>query len=594
MTARLRLSEENRRWWTLGAMCFALFMIMLDNTAVNVALPSIQRDFGASLSALEWTVNAYTLTFAVLLVTGGRLGDIFGRRRMFLFGVVVFALASATIGFAPSDGWLVASRAVQGIGAAFMMPGTLSIISNAFPPEERGKAIGTWAGVSAIALAVGPVLGGWLTEEVSWRAIFFLNLPVAVGAVVVTLFAAHESRDETVGRSVDLPGIALLTTTLTALVFALVEGNAWGWSSPGILALLAGSVVAGAAFVAVEKRSAAPVVDFEALRSKQFLGANIVAFMVTFGMLATFFFLALYMQNILGYSALEAGIRFLPTTLILIVAGPVSGRLADRIGPRPLIVGGLLIVAASLLWQSRIEVDTSYAFLVGAFVLLGVGMGLVMSPMTMAAMNAVDRTKAGRRLGHAVHVPHGRRHVRRRRARGARRLRRPPRHPAVAAVALRAGARRAGRRPRVGRGPARRLAGDGVGRAQRVRGRARRRHDGQRRGARARRGGGLVPDRAGPRAAGRSPRPGRRGRGGAGCRVARSGWAGPLRPRPPVRAAHAAAAGRALQAPADRAGTGPSCHATPACGAGTRAGPGRRTAGRSRSAPPASPPGWRP
>jgi EmrB/QacA subfamily drug resistance transporter len=395
MTDRFRLSEDNRRWWTLGAMCFALFMIMLDNTAVNVALPSIQRDFGASLSALEWTVNAYTLTFAVLLVTGGRLGDIFGRRRMFLSGVVVFALASATIGFAPSDGWLVASRAVQGIGAAFMMPGTLSIISNAFPPEERGKAIGTWAGVSAIALAVGPVLGGWLTEDVSWRAIFFLNLPVAVGAVVVTLFAAHESRDETVGRTVDLPGIALLTTTLTALVFALVEGNAWGWGSPGILALLAGSVVAGVAFVAVEKRSPAPVVDFEALRSKQFLGANLVAFMVTFGMLATFFFLALYMQNILGYSALEAGLRFLPTTLILIVAGPVSGRLADRIGPRPLIVAGLLIVAASLLWQSRIEVDTTYGFLVGAFVLLGIGMGLVMSPMTMAAMNAVDRTKAG-------------------------------------------------------------------------------------------------------------------------------------------------------------------------------------------------------
>ena len=454
MTARLRLSEENRRWWTLGAMCFALFMIMLDNTAVNVALPSIQRDFGASLSALEWTVNAYTLTFAVLLVTGGRLGDIFGRRRMFLFGVVVFALASATIGFAPSDGWLVASRAVQGIGAAFMMPGTLSIISNAFPPEERGKAIGTWAGVSAIALAVGPVLGGWLTEEVSWRAIFFLNLPVAVGAVAVTLFAAHESRDETVGRSVDLPGIALLTTTLTALVFALVEGNAWGWGSPGILALLAGSVVAGVAFVAVEKRSAAPVVDFEALRSKQFLGANIVAFMVTFGMLATFFFLALYMQNILGYSALEAGIRFLPTTLILIVAGPVSGRLADRIGPRPLIVAGLLIVAASLLWQSRIEVDTTYGFLVGAFVLLGVGIG----PRDVADDHGGDERgrpdEGRRRLGHAVHVPHGRRHVRRRRARGARRLRRPPRHRAVAAVALRAGARRAGRRPRLGRRPA--------------------------------------------------------------------------------------------------------------------------------------------
>jgi EmrB/QacA subfamily drug resistance transporter len=395
MTDRLRLSEHNRRWWTLGAMCFALFMIMLDNTAVNVALPSIQEDFDASLSALEWTVNAYTLTFAVLLVTGGRLGDLFGRRRMFLFGVVVFALASATIGFAPSDGWLVASRAIQGVGAAFMMPATLSIITNAFPPEERGKAIGMWAGVSAIALAVGPLLGGWLTEDVSWRAIFFINLPVAVGAVAVTLFAAHESRDETVDRSVDIPGIAAMTVALTALVFALVEGNAWGWGSPGILGLLALSVVALAAFVAIERRAAAPIVDFDALRSMQFLGANIVAFMVSFGMLAMFFFLALYMQNILGFSPLEAGVRFLPSTVVIIFAGPIAGRLADRVGPRPLMVSGLLITAVSLAWQSRVEVDTSYGFLVGAFVLMGLGIGLVMSPMSMAAMNAVDRTKAG-------------------------------------------------------------------------------------------------------------------------------------------------------------------------------------------------------
>ena len=395
MTERLRLSEHNRRWWTLGAMSFALFMVMLDNTAVNVALPSIQEDFGASLSALEWTVNAYTLTFAVLLVTGGRLGDIFGRRRMFLFGVVVFALASATIGFAPSEGWLVASRAVQGVGAAFMMPGTLSIISNAFPPEERGKAIGTWAGVSAIALAVGPLLGGWLTEDVSWRAIFFINLPVAIGAVIVTLFAAHESRDETVGRTVDLPGIAGITVSLTALVFALVEGNSWGWGSPKIIGLLALSVVALAAFVVVEKRAVAPVVDFDALRSRQFLGANIVAFMVSFGMLAMFFFLALYMQNILGFSPLQAGVRFLPATVVIIFAGPIAGRLADRFGPRPLMTAGMLITAVSLFWQSRIGVDTSYGFLAPAFVLMGLGMGLVMSPMSMAAMNAVDRTKAG-------------------------------------------------------------------------------------------------------------------------------------------------------------------------------------------------------
>ena len=395
MTQRIRLSEENRRWWTLAAMCFALFMVMLDNTVVNVALPSIQREFNASISSLEWTVNAYTLVFAVLLVTGGRLGDIFGRVRMFLFGVVVFALSSAFIGFAPDDTWLVAGRAVQGIGAAFMMPGTLSIISNAFPPAERGKAIGTWAGVSAIALALGPLVGGWLTEDVSWRAIFFLNLPVAAGAIAVTLFAAHESRDETVSRTVDIPGIATLTIGLTALVLALVEGNTWGWGSPEIIALLVTAVIGLGAFVVIERTSPSPIVDFDFFRSRSFFGANVVAFAVSFSMLAMFFFLTLYMQNILGYSPLEAGVRFLPSTLIIIAAGPIAGRLTDKIGPRPLITAGMALVAVSLFWQSRLDVDTSYGFLLPAFMIMGVGMGLTMSPMSTAAMNAVDRTKAG-------------------------------------------------------------------------------------------------------------------------------------------------------------------------------------------------------
>ena len=341
MTARLRLNEGNRRWWTLVAMCFALFMIMLDNTVVNVALPSIQRDLNADLSSLEWTINAYTLSFAVLLVTGGRLGDIFGRRRMFLAGVVIFAASSAAIGLSPTDSWLVAGRAVQGVGAALMMPATLSIITNAFPAHERGKAIGTWAGVSALALAIGPVLGGFLTESVSWRAIFFLNLPVAVGAVAVTLFAAHESRDETVEKRVDIPGIVALTAGLTALVLALVEGNQWGWGSTRILGLIALAVVGLTAFVAIEMRTRVPMVDFAFFRSRTFLGANIVAFVVSFAMLAMFFFIALYMQNILGYSPLQAGVRFLPSTIVIMFIAPVAGRLTDRIGPRPLIVSGL-------------------------------------------------------------------------------------------------------------------------------------------------------------------------------------------------------------------------------------------------------------
>jgi EmrB/QacA subfamily drug resistance transporter len=391
----LQITEANRRWWTLAAMCFALFMVMLDNTVVNVALPSIQRSFDASLSALEWTINAYSLAFAVLLVTGGRLGDIFGRRKVFLIGVVVFAASSALIGLAPTEGMLVAGRAVQGLGAALMMPATLSIITNAFPPSERGKAIGTWAGVSAIALALGPLVGGWLTEDVTWRAIFFINVPVAAIAVAVTLFATHESRDESATKQVDYAGIAALTVGLTALVLALVEGNSWGWTSPEILALFATAIIGLSAFAVIETRVRAPIVDFGFFRSRSFLGANLVAFAISFGMFAVFFFLALYMQNILGYSPLETGVRFLPSTLVIMVAGPVAGRLADRIGPRTPLVVGLLFVTTSLAWQSRIETDTSFAFLVVPFILLGVGMGFTMSPMSTAAMNAVDRAKAG-------------------------------------------------------------------------------------------------------------------------------------------------------------------------------------------------------
>jgi EmrB/QacA subfamily drug resistance transporter len=397
MTARIRsaITDDNRRWWTLGAMCFALFMVMLDNTVVNVALPSIQKDLGSSISGLEWTVNAYTLSFAVLLVTGGRLGDIFGRRRVFLLGVVVFGLSSAFIGFSQSDAWLIAGRAAQGIGAAFMMPATLSIISNAFPPQERGKAIGTWAGVSALALAIGPVVGGFLVENVSWQSIFFLNVPVAIVAVFVTIAAAQESRDETSTHQVDLPGVLTISVALGALVLALVEGNSWGWGSASIIGLLAVSLASLVTFVVAEMRSPEPMVDFSFFRSRSFLGANLVAFLVSFAMLAMFFFLALYMQNINGYSPLEAGVRFLPSTVMIILVGPIAGRLTDRIGPKPLMTAGMLIVAASMFWQGHLAVDTSYGFLVGAFILMGIGMGLVMSPMSTAAMNAVEHTKAG-------------------------------------------------------------------------------------------------------------------------------------------------------------------------------------------------------
>jgi len=393
------ITTENGRWWTLGAMCFALFMTMLDNTVVNVALPSIQRDLHASLQALEWTMNAYTLTFAVLMVTGGRLGDIFGRRKLFLFGVAVFGASSLAIGLAPNEAVLVAFRAVQGIGAAFMMPATLSIITQAFPAEQRGMAIGTWAGIGALALAIGPVIGGFLTEDVSWRAIFFINPPIAVGAVAVTLFAARESRDETVGRTVDLAGIATLTAGLTALVLALVQSNSWHWGSARIVGLFVVAVVALVAFVVIELRHRAPMLDFSFFRSRTSAGANVVGFLVTFAMFAQFFFLTLYMQNVLDYSPLQTGVRFLPATVVIMIMGPVAGRLTDRIGPRPLMALGLAIIGTALLIQSQLTIHTGYGLLLPGFILMGLGIGLVMSPMSTAAMNAVDRSKSGAASG---------------------------------------------------------------------------------------------------------------------------------------------------------------------------------------------------
>ena len=389
------ITDDNAKWWTLGAMCFALFMIMLDNTVVNVALPSIQADLHSSLSGLEWTINGYTLAIAVLLVTAGRLGDIFGRRRLFLTGVTLFALSSMTAGLAADSTMLVASRVVQGVGAAMMMPATLSIVTHAFPPAERGKAIGTWAGISALALAIGPVLGGFLTEHVSWRAIFYLNVPVAIGAVVATLFAVRESRDETVGREVDYLGVATVTAGLTALVLALIEGNRWGWGSPEIVALLAGSVVLLAAFVMVELRVRAPMVEFPLFASRNFVGTNLVALIVTFAMLGQFFFLAIYMQDILGLSPLEAGIRFLPATLMIVAIAPLAGRLTDRIGARAPITTGLVIVSSALFWLTTVDSGTTYGDIWPSFVLMGLGMALVISPMSTAAMNSVVTAKAG-------------------------------------------------------------------------------------------------------------------------------------------------------------------------------------------------------
>ena len=327
-------AEENRKWWTLFAVAFGLFMIMLDNTVVNVALPTMEKDLHVSLSQLEWVVTAYALTFAALLITGGKLGDLYGRRRIFVLGLAVFTLSSLACGLASSAGFLIGARSVQGVGAALMNPASLSIITATFPPRQRGQAIGIWAGVSALALAIGPLAGGLITENLNWNWIFFVNIPVGVLGIVVSQLVIRESRDMSAEQSIDLPGLLTSAGFLFSLSYALIEGNQHGWGSAEILGLFAVAAVLLVALVLVELHQRLPMLDLSLFRIGAFAGANLVAMLVSLSMFGVFFFVSLYIQNILGYSATQAGAMFLPMTILIILIAPVAGRFSDRVGSR--------------------------------------------------------------------------------------------------------------------------------------------------------------------------------------------------------------------------------------------------------------------
>jgi EmrB/QacA subfamily drug resistance transporter len=399
MRARL-LAPENRKWLTLAAVTFGLFMIMLDNTIVNVALPSIQRDLGSSVSQLEWVVNGYALTFAVLLLTGGKLADMLGRRLIFIVGLAVFTASSLACGLAGSEQTLIAARVVQGSGAALMNPATLSIITATFPARQRGMAIGIWAGVSASALAIGPLIGGVITEHIGWSWIFFINVPVGLVAIVVARLAITESRDSSHEQRLDLPGLLASAVALFALTYGLIEANNYGWTSPRILSLFGVAAIALAAFVALELRQRLPMLDLSLFRNRTFAGANAAMMLVALAMFGVFFFVSLFTQNILGYSATQAGATFLPMTLLIVLIAPLAGRLSDRFGSRWLLGSGMTLLACALLLFSRLDqTSTFWAILPGALV-GGVGMGLTMTPATAAAMGSVPVDKAG--VGSAV------------------------------------------------------------------------------------------------------------------------------------------------------------------------------------------------
>src|SRR5215831_17929791 len=375
---------ETRKWFTLGAVAFGLFMIMLDNTVVNVALPSIQRDLGIGLSELEWIVTGYALTFASLMLIGGKAADAYGRRLVFVIGIVVFTLASLWCGLASSGEMLIAARIVQGGGAALMNPATLSIIAATFPPRQRGTAIGIWAGVSALALAIGPLVGGLITEHLTWNWIFFVNVPVGILGIAASFVFIDESKDETHSR-LDIPGLATSALGLFALTYALIEGNNYGWGSARIVGSFAIAVVALASFLVLERTQRAPMLPLDLFRNRTYTGANTVILLVALSMFGVFFFVSLYMQNILGYSAVQAGAAFLPMTLLIIVIAPLAGRMTDRVGSRWFMTGGMVLIAIQLVYFSRLGSDATFWQLLPAMLIGGIGMASTMTPSAAAA-----------------------------------------------------------------------------------------------------------------------------------------------------------------------------------------------------------------
>ena len=389
MRARIAASfvdEEHRKWWTLAAVSFGLFMIMLDNTVVNVALPSIQADLHLKISELEWVVTGYALTFGALMLTGGKLADLFGRRKIFVLGLVIFTAASLACGLANGAGMLIGARVVQGVGAALMNPATLSIIVATFPARQRGTAIGIWAGVSALALAIGPLVGGIITERINWSWVFFINIPVGVLGIAAAYLFIDESRDTSHEQRPDVPGLVTSTVGLFALIYALIEANQYGWTSPRILASFAVAAASLVAFVLLERNQRLPMLELALFRNKAFSGANAVMLLVGLAMFGIFFYVSLYVQQILGFSAIQAGASFLPWTLLIILLAPQAGRLSDQIGPRPFVTAGMVILSGAMIVFSRMGLHESFWGLLPGMLLGGVGMSPAIPPVTPAAM----------------------------------------------------------------------------------------------------------------------------------------------------------------------------------------------------------------
>ena len=392
------MTARAKTLWTFAITSVALFMVTLDNLVVTTALPVIRKDLDASLSGLEWTVNAYTLTFAVLLLTGAALGDRFGRRLMFSIGLGIFTLASAAAAMAPSIGALDAARAAQGLGGAIVMPLTLTILSAAVPKERRGLALGFWGGISGLAVAFGPVVGGAVVDGISWHWIFWLNVPI--GIVLIPLALSRLTETHGPGGRLDLPGLTLASAGLFGIVWGLVRGNSVGWGSPEIVGALALGAILTVAFVAWELRASAPMLPMRFFRNRTFALANVSSLFMFFGMFGSIFFLSQFFQTVQGYSPLSSGLRILPWTAMPMIVAPIAGAMSDRVGGQKLMGVGLTLQAIGLGWIAHVSSPTiAYSELVGPFIISGIGMALFFAPVANVVLSAVRPAEEGQASG---------------------------------------------------------------------------------------------------------------------------------------------------------------------------------------------------
>lgn len=387
--------ETTRRWWILTGASTGLFILMLDSTTLPLALPSIRLELGASSSGLQWVQNVYLLTMAALVITFGRLGDMLGRKRIFQLGLVTFAAGSVISATAGSVAELIAGRVVQGVGGAALLALSLAIANLAFPPEERPRAVGIWAAVSAVALAIGPLVGGTAIELVSWRLIFWLLVPLAALALAIMAVAAPESRDETAGTRIDVPGLLTVTLGLIAVVLALVQGKQWGWESAATLGTLAAGLGLLAAFWVVEHRVREPLVDFQLFRSGPYFGATAAAFALVGSYWALMFYLPQYIQLVLDHSAFVSGLLVVPVTAPMVAISPFAGRLTARVGARNLMTFGMACATVGMLVLTRAEGGIEYLRMLPGLLLFGLALGFVFATMSAAAMAALPPEKAG-------------------------------------------------------------------------------------------------------------------------------------------------------------------------------------------------------